>query len=124
MSHPERGIAGKPHGEGTPQPELTPQNPRLQERARPKKKVSKRNHPEGTKDKTGLTKKEQQLLYLLDDELALPPLPPDFVSNVLARLGIPSDTPSAETLSPETRKAEAEETAKLIFHVGKTPLKP
>jgi hypothetical protein len=46
--------------------------------------------------KSELTKKEQGWLHLLDEELVLPPLPPDFISNVLALLGIPSDAPSIE----------------------------
>jgi hypothetical protein len=39
---------------------------------------------------------EQELLELLDEELALPPLPPDFERNVLARLGIPAAAPAIE----------------------------
>jgi hypothetical protein len=124
MSQTERGIPGVPHGEGTPHQELTPDTPRSPERARPKKKVGRSNQPERTRNKRGLTKKEQQLLHLLDEELALPPLPEDFVSNVLKLLGLPSDILSNEPPTPEAKKAEAEETAKLIFSVGKTPIKP
>ena len=38
----------------------------------------------------GITKEEQELLESIDEDLALPPLPPDFISNVLGLLGIPS----------------------------------
>jgi hypothetical protein len=125
MSLPEEGIPGQPNGEGIPQHDLTPQSPRQPERAQPKKKVGRLNQPERTRDKRDLTKQEQKWLHLLDEEaLALPPLPEDFERNVLARLGIPSAILSNEPPSPEAKKAEAEETARLIFSVGKTPIKP
>jgi hypothetical protein len=41
-------------------------------------------------EESELTKEERGWLHLLDEELALPPLPPDFISNVLVLLGMPS----------------------------------
>src|SRR5437868_10986261 len=70
-------------------------------------------------EESELTKEEQGWLHLLDEELALPPLPPDFVSNVLALLGIPSDAPSIEDDTEAATAAPASDTPEELYQRGR-----
>jgi hypothetical protein len=70
-----------------------------------------------------ITKEEQELLQILDEELALPPLPLDFVSNVLARLEIPSDAPLIEDDTELAISAPSSDTLEELFQRGLDALK-
>src|SRR5688572_9641165 len=68
--------------------------------------------PESTEPE--LTEEERELLRLLDDEdLGIPPLPSDFINNMLARLGIPFDVPLSER-PPEPESTDPETPEELL----------